>query len=128
MPPAARASPIKTRAPWLTAAPTIRMATPTPSATTAAEDPRSSPGADAGDRGGVGGGGAPAGGPPCAVHQVVSGGAIVRRNCVIGPVPAVPSGADSGGGVGSEAPVLPGTTGTAGTPGVGDAVGLPGAP
>src|SRR5947209_18556828 len=109
MPPAARASPMNTRTGWLTAAPTIRIATPRPSAAAAAEDPRSSagPGAGAGDGGG-GGAGAPAGDPPCVVHQVVSGGAIVRRSCVIGPVPAVPSGADSGGGVGSEAPVLPG--------------------
>src|SRR6266568_2532806 len=38
-------------------------------------------------------------------HQMVSpGGTIVCRSCGIGPVPAMPSGADSGGGAGSGAP------------------------
>src|SRR6266404_4233568 len=38
-------------------------------------------------------------------HQMVSpGGTIVCRSCGIGPVPATPSGADSGGGAGSAAP------------------------
>src|SRR6266699_2477726 len=38
-------------------------------------------------------------------HQLVSpGGTIVCRSCGIGPVPAMPSGADSGGGAGSAAP------------------------
>ena len=34
--------------------------------------------------------------------MVAPGGAIVWLSCGIGPVPATPSGADSGGGAGSE--------------------------
>lgn len=49
-----------------------------------------------------GSGGAWAGPIPGTVHQMVSpGGAILRLSCGIGPVPARPRGADSGGGAGS---------------------------
>ena len=41
--------------------------------------------------------------PGTVVHQTVCpGGVIVWLSCGIGPVPATPSGADSGGGAGSE--------------------------
>src|SRR5580693_2085335 len=44
-----------------------------------------------------------AGAEPGADHQMVApGGAIVWLSCGIGPVPARPSGADSGGGAGRE--------------------------
>src|SRR5262249_1871228 len=40
-----------------------------------------------------------------SLHQMVSpGGTICWLSCGIGPVPAMPSGADSGGGAGSEDP------------------------
>ena len=47
--------------------------------------------------------GDPGPGDPGADHQMVApGGAIVWLSCGVGPVPARPSGADSGGGAGRE--------------------------
>src|ERR1700721_888082 len=40
---------------------------------------------------------------PVAAHQVAPAGATVCRSCGVGPVPAWPSGADSGGGAGRDA-------------------------